>query len=171
MSQSGVTDTDPATDPEIQVADIEATNDFVRFVAPPPRKFVSGFLARWRVARGENLFRDIGCASCHVPSMKTGSGGVPALSNQSVNLYSDLLLHDMGPELADICLGRAMPGEFRTELLMGLRFREHFMHDGNAKSINDAIERHGGVASRVRDAFRGLKEKDKKALLEFLGTI
>ncbi len=87
-----------------------------------------------------------------------------------MELYSDLLLHAMGTELADICLGQAHPSEFRTEMLMGLRFRKKFLHDGSAKTVQEAIERHDGEARRSRDKFKVLSERDKKALLKFLET-
>src|SRR5205823_3346913 len=77
------------------------------------------------------------------------------------------------PEITvdDICLGRAHPSEFRTEMLMGLRFRQPFLHDGSAKTVQEAIERHDGEARNSRDRFKALKEKDKQALLKFLETI
>jgi CxxC motif-containing protein (DUF1111 family) len=163
-------ETDPASDPEIQLSDIEAATDFTRFLAPPPRVFVKLWQRR-EVNHGQKLFGEIGCANCHIPSLRTGPNDIPALSNQTILLYSDLLLHDMGPQLADICLGLAMPSEFRTELLMGLRFREQFLHNGAAKTVQEAIERHDGEGSAARDAFKKLEEKDKQALLKFLNTI
>jgi len=163
--------TDPAPDPEIQLADIEAATDFTRFLAPPPRVFPEVFLERKQVEHGEKLFAKIGCASCHVPAMQTGTSDIPALNYQKVFLYSDLLLHDMGADLADICLGLATAAEFRTELLMGLRFRTQFLHDGRAKSVQDAIERHAGEAQAARDAFKNLSEEDLQALLKFLSVI
>jgi CxxC motif-containing protein (DUF1111 family) len=163
--------TDPAPDPEVQVSDIEAATDFTRFLAPPPRVFVTDKSDKKVVDRGEKIFKEIGCAKCHIPSMQTGASDVPALNKQAVFLYSDLLLHDMGPELADICLGLATPAEFRSEMLMGLRFREQFLHDGSAKTVREAIERHGGEGEASRAAFENLSEKDKEALLKFLETI
>ncbi len=163
--------TDPAPDPEIPLGEVQAADDFVRFLAPPPRKEVPSFWEKWEVCRGKRIFKKIGCTDCHIPSMRTGPSDIPALSEKKIYLYSDLLLHDMGPDLADICLGLAAPAEFRTEMLMGLRFREHFLHDGSAKTIRQAIKRHGGEAKRAREAFENLKEKDQEALLKFLGTI
>ena len=164
-------DTDPAPEPEVPLSEIEAVTDFVRFLAPPPRKFVQGDSEKALVRRGEKTFKKLGCARCHLPSMRTGPSDIPALNHQTVFLYSDLLLHDMGPGLADICLGLATPSEFRTELLMGLRFRQQFLHDGSAKTVREAIERHGGEADAARKAFEKLNEKRKEALLKFLGTI
>jgi CxxC motif-containing protein (DUF1111 family) len=103
--------------------------------------------------------------------MKTGPSPIKPLNRKTVALYSDLLLHDMGPDLADICLNLAHPSEFRTELLMGLRVREQFLHDGSAATVREAIERHGGEASRSRDGFKALSDKDKEALLKFLQSI
>jgi CxxC motif-containing protein (DUF1111 family) len=162
---------DPAPDPEIQISGIQAVTDFVGFLAPPPRVFVKEKPEKKLVQRGEKIFKRIHCASCHVPSMKGGPSKIRALNHQTVFLYSDLLLHDMGPDLADICLGLATPSEFRTEMLMGLRFQEQFLHDGSAKSVQEAIERHAGEASGPRHAFVSLSQEDKEALLEFLGTI
>ncbi len=164
-------DTDPAVDPEISDADTEKVNNFVRFLAPPPRLFPKTYAERRQVAHGKTLFGTIQCASCHVPEMTTRPDTSAALNKQAVALYSDLLLHDMGQELADICLGLAAPADFRTELLMGLRFREQFLHDGSAKTVREAIERHGGEAAKSRDAFKALSDTDKDALLKFLGTI
>lgn len=163
-------ETDPAPDPEIQVSGIQAVTDFTELLAPPPRLLVNDKEERKAVQRGEKVFKAIGCATCHVPSMRTDGNEIKALSHKTVFLYSDLLLHDMGAELADICLGLATPSEFRTEMLMGLRFREQFLHDGSAGTVQEAIERHAGEASAVRDAFVSLGAKDREALLKFLST-
>ena len=106
------------------------------------------------------------CAACHIPKMKTGPSTIKALSKKTVALYSDLLVHDMGPALADICLGQAHPSEFRTEMLMGLRFRDKFLHDGSAKTVQEAIERHGGEAQRSRDKFKALDDEDHRRLIQ-----
>jgi CxxC motif-containing protein (DUF1111 family) len=164
-------DTDPAADPEISLAEIEQVNNFVRFLAPPPSKLVKDHREREQVERGKKIFRKVRCFHCHVPEMETGPSNTQALNKKTVALYSDLLLHDMGPDLADICLGLATPSEFRTELLMGLRLRNHFLHDGRAKTVREAIERHAGEAKNSQDAFKALSEKDKEALLKFLETI
>ena len=164
---------DPVPEPEINQQAINLTDAFVRFLAPPaPLE-----LTRER-NRGRQIFSRIGCGRCHVPRLKTGPNPVKALSNKEVAAYTDLLLHDMGPELADICLGLATPSEFRTEPLMGLRLSEQieegkprFLHDGRAKSIEEAITLHGGEAAATRDKFRALSEADRKALLEFLRSL
>ncbi len=164
-------ETDPAPDPEVQASDIQAVTDFTGFLAPLARVVPQEVGEARIVRRGEKIFREISCAKCHVPSMRTGKSDVFALSHEAVYLYSDLLLHDMGPDSADICLGVATPSEFRTEMLMGLRFREQFLHDGSARTIQEAIERHAGEADAARNAFAGLSEEDKEALLKFLDTL
>ena len=162
---------DPAPDPEITVEDIAKVTDFTRFLAPPPRQSFTNFLDQALAKHGQELFAQLKCAACHTPKLTTGPSDIKALNRKPVALYSDLLVHEMGPGLADICLEQARPSEFRTELLMGLRFREHFLHDGSAKTVQDAIERHGGEAQQSRDKFKALDDHDKKALLKFLQTI
>src|SRR5204863_577315 len=114
--------------------------------------------------RGRELFSQIGCATCHVPTLRTGDSPIAALRNKEVAAYTDLLLHDMGPDLADICLGLATPSEFRTEPLMGLRLATHFLHDGRAKTPEQAIQLHGGEGARARDLFASLPARDRAAL-------
>lgn len=163
--------TDPVPEPEIELSDIEVVTDFIRFLAPPPRVDVEDKAEKAQVERGEAVFEEIGCAKCHTPSMQTGPSDVPALDQKTVYLYSDLLVHDMGPEPADVCLGLATPSEFRTELLMGLRFRSRFLHDGSAATVEEAIELHAGEGTAARDAFSALTAEDKQALLKFLQTL
>ncbi|MGH9869078.1 MAG: di-heme oxidoredictase family protein [Candidatus Polarisedimenticolia bacterium] len=164
---------DPVPEPEIDQRAIDATDAFVRFLAAPaPLKLSS------QATRGRGLFEKAGCDRCHVPVLKTGDSPIEALRNKDVAAYTDLLLHDMGPELADICFGMATAAEFRTEPLMGLRFSEdieegepRFLHDGRAGSIEEAIRLHGGEAAPSRDRFLALSEKDRKALLAFLRSL
>jgi CxxC motif-containing protein (DUF1111 family) len=164
-------ETDPAPDPEISLEDVEKANAFVRFLAPPPPQVFANAVHRDLAWRGQKLFVELKCSVCHVHEMKTGPNPIKSLDRKSVALYSDLLLHDLGPELADICLEQAHPSEFRTEMLMGLRFREQFLHDGSAKTVQEAIERHAGEARPSRDKFKALSDEDKKALLKFLDSI
>jgi len=121
--------------------------------------------------RGRKVFSTIRCDGCHVPKLRTGDHPVKALRNKEVAAYTDLLLHDLGPDLADICLGLATPSEFRTEPLMGLRLSEGFLHDGRAESVEEAIRLHGGEAAASRDRFNALSEADRNALLEFLRSL
>jgi CxxC motif-containing protein (DUF1111 family) len=113
-----------------------------------------------------------------VPELRTGTASVSALSNRSVVLYSDLLLHDMGDALADNRPDHQATGrEWRTTPLWGLRLIRQFlngeaflMHDGRARSIEEAILLHGGEAQRSRDAFHALSPSDRAALLDFVGS-
>jgi CxxC motif-containing protein (DUF1111 family) len=154
---------DPIPEPEIDQEVLDLTDTFVRFLAPPARLKLtrSG-------RRGERLFSDIGCVTCHVPRLKTGDHPVRALSHRTVAAYTDLLLHDMGQDLADVCLGLAAPSEFRTEPLMGLRLSSSFLHDGRAGTIEEAVRLHGGEAGLTRDRFNALSAADREALLDFL---
>ena len=106
-----------------------------------------------------------------MPALVTGANPNPALRFRVVRAFTDLLLHDMGPDLADICLGQALPSEFRTEPLMGLRFASTFLHDGRAATIRQAIELHGGEALGARNRFLQLTELEKYALVKFLKTL
>ena len=102
----------------------------------------------------------MGCAACHVPDL----GGVP--------LYSDLLVHDMGPVLDDgVVQGAARGADWRTTPLWGLRDRPRLLHDGRARSIEAAILAHGGEAEAAAQRFRGLSAAERSALLEFLKTL
>jgi CxxC motif-containing protein (DUF1111 family) len=121
--------------------------------------------------RGQKLFARIDCTACHVPKLTTGQSDVAALSNREVHAYTDLLLHDMGPGLADICFGDASPSEFRTEPLMGLRLSTVYLHDGRAKSIEEAIRLHDGEAASSRDAFLALSARERRALVAFLSGL
>jgi len=157
---------DPVPEPEINQEELDLTDAFVRLLAPPtPLKL--GRDGR----RGRELFSDIGCAACHVPTLRTGDSPIAALRNKEFAAYTDLLLHDMGPDLADICLGLAKPSDFRTEPLLDLRDAKHFLHDGRAATLEQAIEGHGGEATGARDRFKGLPAADRAALVAFLKSL
>ena len=157
---------DATPDPELPQDDLTAAQTFVQLLAPPrPEPLTFGAVA------GSLVFAKLGCSSCHVPALLTGYNRVSALSFKAVYAYTDLLLHDMGPELADICLAQASPSEFRTAPLMGLRFREAFLHDGRAKTIEESILLHGGEGGRSRDRFAGLAPLERWALLKYLSGL
>lgn len=158
--------TDPAPDPELSARALVLNDAFVRLLAPPAP------LKQSREAReGRDVFTQAGCADCHVPVLRTSDSPIGAVRGKEVAAYTDLLLHDMGAELADICFGLATPSEFRTEPLMGLRFSTQFLHDGRAKTPEEAIELHGGEATRSRDLFRALQPGQRAALVAFLRTL
>jgi CxxC motif-containing protein (DUF1111 family) len=164
---------DLAPDPEVPEATVQAVVAYIRMLAAP----APGESTPSR-ERGRALFQEIGCASCHVPELRTGPSLIGAVSNIPVVLYSDLLLHDMGDELADgRSDGQATGREWRTAPLWGLRVMPEFlngdvflMHDGRARTLTEAIELHGGEAASVRARFRELPEADRSALLDFVGS-
>jgi CxxC motif-containing protein (DUF1111 family) len=164
---------DAAPDPEVSAAEVAAVIEYIRMLSPPASAPVSGDLER-----GQALFGDIGCASCHTPVLLTGPHRIAALSYQSARLYSDLLLHDMGEGLADGRPdGEATGREWRTAPLWGLRVMRDFlggdaflMHDGRARSVEEAILLHGGEAEASRQEFEALGSDDRSALLRFVET-
>jgi len=151
---------------ELSQQDLDDASNFVRFLAPPSQAMLTNY-----TSYGKSLFSRAGCASCHVPSLQTGSNPVRALSFRTVNAFSDLLLHDMGPELADICFGNATRAEFRTEPLMGLRHRTRYLHDGRALTLDAAIATHGGQGQVARSRFRALTWSQRAALIAYLKTL
>jgi len=157
---------DPVPEPEIGQEALDQTNDFVRLLgAPTPLK------ASKDAKRGRKIFADIGCVGCHIPTLRTGDSPVAALRHKEVAGYTDLLLHDMGPEPADMCLGEATPAEFRTEPLIGVRLKPNFLHDGRDTTLQEAIQSHGGEGAGARDRFLGLAPGDRVALIAFLKTL
>ncbi|MDH5759341.1 MAG: hypothetical protein OEZ65_07105 [Gemmatimonadota bacterium] len=161
---------DPSPDPEVDAAFLAAVEAYVRFLAVP-RPAVPADEAAGAVERGRGLFESIGCARCHTPTWTTGPNPSPSLDRKTFRAYSDFLLHDMGPELADICGPGAAPSEWRTSRLAGLRFRSAFMHHGRAGRLEDAVELHGGEGARARAGFRSLPEGAQMDLLAFLRTL
>ncbi len=129
--------------------------------------------------RGEKLFHQVRCAQCHVPELKTGAfPELPALANKRIRPYTDLLLHDMGPDLAD---GRpdfgAGGSDWRTPPLWGIGRSKQvngstsFLHDGRARSLLEAIVWHGGEAQASRDAFAKLSKQERTDLIAFLESL
>lgn len=131
------------------------------------------------VKAGKEIFAVIGCASCHVPELKTGPSDVAALSEKTFYPYTDLLLHDMGAELDDgYAEGNAMASEWRTPALWGLGLSKasqggayFLLHDGRAGSIEEAITWHGGEAFSSREEFRILSRSEKDQLIAFLESL
>ncbi len=158
---------DPAPDPELSTDSLHDVVKFVQLLAPPP------VLRLNRTGEaGREIFREIGCASCHTPALRTAGHEIQSLNGRIVFAYSDFLLHDLGAANGDICNGNALPSEFRTEPLMGLRFSAtSFMHDGSAATISQAIRAHGGEGARARAKFERLSSREREALLTFLRTL
>ena len=162
------------------LSDIEKFAAFMRFLAPPtPSLDTPGGASS--IAGGRSLFQSVGCALCHTPQLRTGDTAVAALANQNVDLFSDLLLHNMGPGLADdIVQAQAGPDEFRTAPLWGLGQRIYLLHDGRTTDLIAAIRAHksGGnkkfhpsEANAVVDNFNRLGESQKQDLLNFLRSL
>lgn len=127
------------------------------------------------VIAGYDVFDELGCSSCHTPTLRTGEADIATLADQTIHPYTDLLLHDMGPGLAD---GRpdfeASGTEWRTPPLWGLGLiddvngQRFLLHDGRARTIEEAILWHGGEGEASREAFRSLDEEGRRRLLAFL---
>ena len=157
---------DQVADPEINEEALDLTDAFVRLLAP-----VAPLELTKQARDGRNLFARVNCTGCHVPTLKTGNNPVAALRYREVAAYSDLLLHDLGPQLADICRPGASAAEFRTQPLMGLRLLPHFMHDGRAHTVTEAIEAHGGEATESRQEFGQLSDQERAAVVAFLNSL
>jgi hypothetical protein len=144
--------------PEIDALPLQAVTAFLNTVDPPAP--ASACLA----SAGAATFQAVGCAQCHTPSLSS--------EGKRARLYSDLLLHDMGADLADpFPQGTASGSEFRTMPLWRVSDRAHFLHDGRATSLEGAIRAHGGQAAPSVQQFDGLGSADKQALLDFLSCI
>ena len=163
-----------ATTPLLASSAIERFALFQRFLAAPtPSPDTPG--GATSIASGKSVFASVGCALCHTPALHTGRATVVALRHQQVNLFSDLLLHDMGVGLADgISQGQAGPREFRTAPLWGLGKRVFFLHDGRTSDLAVAIREHRSVGSEANVVVRNynyLWESQKQDLLNFLRSL
>jgi CxxC motif-containing protein (DUF1111 family) len=117
---------------------------------------------------GERLLREAGCTSCHVPSLRAESG-------EALPVFTDLLLHDMGNELAGAFPdGFATANEWRTAPLIDLaaqKGRKRFLHDGRAATLDEAIRWHGGEAVKAKQRYLELPAEAKARLIDYLGTL
>lgn len=122
--------------------------------------------------RGEQVFAAIGCAACHIPTLRTGPSHIEALNQKDVPLFSNLLTHYMGGALDDnIPEGAVGGGRWRTAPLWGLRMRQLFLHDGRASDLVSAIRFHAGEAREVRDRFFALSPPQRADLIAFLQSL
>ena len=160
--------------PEAPREDLDAVAFFMRYLGVPAARRTANDA---RVNRGHALFEYAGCASCHRPSLRTSSTAPERLRDVTFYAYTDLLLHDLGPALADpIGEGAAEPAEWRTPPLWGLGIVEQdrharFLHDGRAATLREAIRWHGGEAQRARDRVENLSASDVDALLTFVRSL
>ena len=144
-------------------------------LAPPPARN----LELPQVKLGEKLFQQAGCAACHVPELRTGDYPLlPIIANTTFRAFTDLLLHDMGEDLAD---GRpdflAGPRDWRTPPLWGIGLSAqvngstHLLHDGRARNVLEAILWHGGEAKAAKDAFSKMPLDEREALIAFVNAL
>ncbi|MCI0448843.1 MAG: thiol oxidoreductase [Chlorobi bacterium] len=166
---------DPVPDPEVTSNTVQFVVFYLKTLKPPIRRMQNDL----KVIAGNTKFNEIGCNRCHVPSMQTGYSPINALSYKQVNLYSDMLLHDMGDELADNFIeGKANEREWRTTPLWGLGIIHNatggmpfYMHDGRTSDLIEAIRLHGGEAEAIKQAFMNLGETDRQNVIAFLKSL
>ena len=153
--------------PEVNAAQLAALVDFVRRLPAPPPSCVAA-----EDRPGRRLFVEVGCANCHLPALRAG-GGEAGVPSTVIHSYSDLLLHDVGPELSDgFAEAGAAGAEFRTTPLWGIgRRRSSFLHDGRAKTLDAAIRAHGGEALASRQRYSSLARAPRAALRSFVGCL
>lgn len=166
--ETPTTDSDGVPDPEISTTDFADIIAFNKFLAPPRRLPDTP-----ASLRGELLFEQIGCTKCHHPTIDSAIGPLAA--------YTDLLIHDMGPELADgismgipqasTIAGFTTGSEWRTQPLWGVRHSAPFLHDGRADTLDDAIRMHGGEGAQSRDAYIGLTQPERDDIIAFLEVL
>lgn len=159
-----------------QISDdkLHALDVYMRTLAVPARRD----LEEPTTKRGAELFASFRCTTCHVTDFTTGPSDIAEVANQKIHPYTDLLLHDMGPGLAD---GRpdfeAGPGEWRTPPLWGIGLletvngHEFLLHDGRARGYEEAILWHDGEAKASRERFRDANAADRAALVTFLRSL
>lgn len=177
--------------PELHAEDLNLLVTYMRDLAVPPRRDLNDP----QVMKGEALFTSLGCGSCHAANQHTGDTA-PFLESrgQTIHPYTDLLLHDLGPDLADNSQGEfvASAGEWRTPPLWGIGLCDevaagyqkddtfnpapnqgpcHYLHDGRAARIIDAVLWHGGEAQAIRDKVVALPSGDRDALVSFLKSL
>lgn len=147
---------------------LDALSHYVRLIAIPRRADTG--------TEGRAQFEATGCASCHVPSLHTrASYPIAALADKDAAVFTDLLVHDLGPSLSDgLTDGLAGPQEWRTAPLIGLRFQKSFLHDGRAPDVETAIVLHGADGSEAAasvTAFQSLSGSQRQALLAFVSSL
>ncbi len=166
---------DPVPDPEVSAATVNDVVFYLQTLREPLRRNADDP----EVQRGEQLFAAIRCSSCHIPSLQTGQHPIAPLSNRPASLYSDMLLHDMGPDLADNFIeGEATGTEWRTTPLWGLGIVQtvlggtpFYLHDGRTSDLRVVIDMHKGEANGSRIAFQQLPASDQEALIKFLQSL
>lgn len=161
-------------DPEVPTDRLEKVVFYNKTLAVPARRNLDAP----EVRNGALLFQQLGCSTCHQPRHETGPDSIAALANQTIYPFSDLLLHDMGEGLADDRPdGEASGSEWRTPPLWGIGLTEtvsghsFFLHDGRARSLEEAVLWHGGEGQAAKDGFTALSAEQRSELLAFLGSL
>jgi CxxC motif-containing protein (DUF1111 family) len=161
-----IADPEDSIDPATGKADIDHSADFMRFLAPLRPLPLSA-----SATAGKTVFQSTGCAVCHAPRMFTGTNDIPALNQKAVDLYSDLLLHDMGILGDGIVQGDAGGREFRTAPLWGSRVSAPYLHDGRAPTLDAAIRAHDGESAASKIRYTKLSIQQRQQLLDFINTL
>lgn len=143
-----------------------ALTNFMSLLAAPPRGTITG-----DVTAGEATFERIGCTACHTATQRTGSNPIAALDRKTYHPYSDFLLHDMGALGDGLEMGNSTGREMRTAPLWGLRFINNYLHDGRARTLDQAILAHDGQARSARDQYVALAADPKSKLIAFLNSL
>lgn len=162
-------------DPEVSAQTVNNVVFYLQTLKAPIQRMPNDVT----VKKGEQIFVQTGCTNCHKQTLYTGYSTIEALSGKSFHPYTDLLLHDMGPALDDhYTEGTAKTYEWRTAPLWGLGLSpnsqggEYFLlHDGRAKSIEEAILLHGGEAENAKQQYQIISQEDKDALIKFLKSL
>ena len=162
-------------DPELTDSLLYAVEFYVKTLAVPVRRNVTDDI----VKQGKQLFIQSGCTSCHIPDMRTAvNPAFSAVSNQLIHPYTDLLLHDMGPDLADNRPDfKATGTEWRTQPLWGIGLTQkvnghnNFLHDGRARSLLEAVMWHGGEAEAPKNKVKAMSATERNALIKFLESL
>jgi CxxC motif-containing protein (DUF1111 family) len=160
--------------PEISNQNLDNIVFYLQTLAVPARR-------NWKnetVIQGKKLFTQANCSGCHIPKMQTVTGNGATSSNQTIRPYTDLLLHDMGEDLADHRPDFLATGtEWRTPPLWGIGLvqkvngQTFLLHDGRARSMEEAILWHGGEAEKSKNAFKNMSKTDRDALIQFLQSL
>ena len=160
---------------------IDALASFMRATKAPSRDALLAATADAQA--GSQLFNQIGCAICHIPTIQTAPAGTvinggaftvpPALGDKIVHPYGDFLLHDVGTGDGTVIFGepQSMANKLRTPPLWGVRLRNRLMHDGESRTFTEAILRHAREAADVKNNFLSLGEMQKAQLIKFLKSL
>ncbi len=161
-------------EPEISDIDLDRITIYSSTLNVPGRRNHD----KQEILEGKKLFNELNCTACHIPKIQTGTHLIAALTNQTIRPYTDLLLHDMGDQLADNRPDFDATGnEWRTPPLWGIGLIEivnnhtNLLHDGRARNIEEAILWHGGESEASKIKFMNLKEQDRIKVINFIKSL